>query len=119
MTFVDSLETDKYIVIVTEEVEPLFHYLKSMIDEQNNSKDFSISWGLLSVCKGLSFLNNDCSLVHGNLHAECIFVNSAGDWKISNFEYMSHIDESYPYQKYYSHKIYTAPELRTSKTLNK
>ena len=97
--------------MVTEYVEPLHIHLESMASLSGQQKEFAISWGILAVSKGLCFLNNDCSLVHGNLSMASIFVNNASDWKISNFEYLTHVDDSFPYKTYYNHKKYTPPEL--------
>ena len=97
--------------MVTEHVEPLHNHLENMTKLSSQQKEFAISWGILAVSKGLCFLNNDCSLVHANLSLSSIFVNNAADWKISNFEYLSHVDDSLPHKNYYNHKKYTPPEL--------
>ncbi len=39
--------------------------------------------------KALSFLNNDCNLIHGNLSLSSVFVNKAGDWKLGGLELVS------------------------------
>lgn len=46
----------------------------------------SILWGLQSVAKALSFLNNNCNLVHGNVGQHSVFVDRSGDWKLGGFE---------------------------------
>ncbi|KAI2800659.1 hypothetical protein RDWZM_009027 [Blomia tropicalis] len=114
LTFIDSLETDKYVLVVTEYVEPLFSYIEQNLNQLTASqKEFAISWGILTVSKGLCFLNNDCNLIHCNLSIGSIYVNSGGDWKISNFEYLTNVDGSFPYKTYYKHKLYTPPEFST------
>lgn len=110
LTYFDSLETEKYLLVVTEYVEPLHAHLENQSGLTTQQREFAISWGVLAVSKGLCFLNSS-SLIHGNLGLPSIFVNNAGDWKISNFEYLSHVDDSFPYKTYYNHKKYTPPEL--------
>ena len=114
------LQTDKCILIVTEYVEPLSDYLENLSELTTQQKEFTISWGILMVSKGLCFLNNDCNMIHGNLSMVSIFVNNAKDWKISNFEYLTNVDDYYPYKTFYFHKIYTPPEITDSnRKLNK
>jgi len=44
----------------------------------------------------LKFLNNDCSIIHGNVRISSIFTNRAGEWKLAGFELMSSIKEENP-----------------------
>ena len=39
--------------------------------------------------KAISFLNNDCNLLHGNLSLSSVFVNKAGDWKLGGLDLVS------------------------------
>ena len=107
-------------MIVTEYVEPLHHYLNNMTGWSAQQKEFALSWGILSVAKGLSFLNHDCKLVYANISSRSIFVSASSDWKISSFEYLTGVDGSPPYKQYYHHKLYNAPEFTdNSRQLNK
>ncbi|KAF2094805.1 ARM repeat-containing protein [Rhizodiscina lignyota] len=45
--------------------------------------ELEIQKGLLQIGKGLEFLHESASLVHGNLTPEAVFVNAKSDWKIS------------------------------------
>ena len=38
--------------------------------------------------KGLSFLVNDCNLIHNNVCMASIFVDQAGEWKLGGVDYM-------------------------------
>ena len=38
--------------------------------------------------KGLSFLNNDCNLIHNNVCMASVFVDKAGEWKLGGVDYM-------------------------------
>ncbi|CAG2167246.1 unnamed protein product [Oppiella nova] len=117
LTYVDSLESDKYVYVVTEHVVPLEQYLQSISDYTLQQKQLAISWGVLQVAKGLGFLINDCNLSHNNISMPSIYVNSGGVWRIAGLEYVSsNADDSYPPTKALSfqHK-YTPPE-RTDTT---
>ncbi|XP_014669380.1 PREDICTED: N-terminal kinase-like protein [Priapulus caudatus] len=87
LTYIDGVETDKVIYIVTEYVVPLVHYLEST-EHIQQQLDLSISWGLHQVIKALGFLNNDASLVHNNICMSSVFVDQAGVWKLGGLDYM-------------------------------
>jgi SCY1-like protein 1 len=36
----------------------------------------------------LSFLTNDCNLIHNNICISSIFVDKAGEWKLGGVDYM-------------------------------
>lgn len=85
LTFLDAVETDKVIYFATEAVVPLENYLQNNSDSHNET---AISWGLHQILKGLSFLVNDCNLIHNNVCMASIFVDPAGEWKIGGVDYM-------------------------------
>lgn len=51
-------------------------------------------WQVLGVTapstpqKALSFLVNDCSLIHNNVCMAAVFVDRAGEWKLGGLDYM-------------------------------
>ena len=50
---------------------------------------FLISFALMSLLqKGLSFLVNDCNLIHNNVCISSMFVDRAGEWKLGGVDYM-------------------------------
>ena len=60
----------------------------------------------------MSFLSNDCSLVHRNICLSSVFVDEAGEWKLAGVEFMHpHGDTSPPPRKHLEvlHK-YEPPE---------
>ncbi|KAG9291592.1 hypothetical protein G9A89_022011 [Geosiphon pyriformis] len=83
LRYIDGVETDSYIYIVTDHVSPLKKQSASLSD--SNLK----LWGLYKIANALKFLNNDCSMIHGNVHISSIFTNKAGEWKLGGFELMS------------------------------
>ncbi|XP_052057692.1 N-terminal kinase-like protein isoform X1 [Mytilus californianus] len=87
LTFLDGIETDKVIYFATEPVTPLETYIRECSSE-GSTNELAISWGLHQVVKGLSFLINDCNLIHNNVCISSIFVDSAGEWKLGGVDYM-------------------------------
>ncbi|XP_061172561.1 N-terminal kinase-like protein isoform X1 [Saccostrea echinata] len=85
VSFLDGVETDKVIYFATEAVLPLENYLN---ESEENRNLMSISWGIHQVAKGLSFLINDCNLIHNNVCLSSVFVNQAGEWKLGGVDYM-------------------------------
>ncbi|GAB6020512.1 N-terminal kinase-like protein [Chamberlinius hualienensis] len=124
LTYVDSLETDKVIYLVTEYVEPLEIYLSSseMTKEQ---KQLTLSWGVHQITKALTFLNEDnLMLTHHNICLSSIFVNQAGEWKLGGVEYLREAKQSMsipikvnPYLEKYDPPEKNNPDLqKTSKS---
>ncbi|XP_023988947.1 N-terminal kinase-like protein isoform X2 [Physeter macrocephalus] len=87
LAYIDGLETDKCLHIVTEAVTPLGAYLKARA-EAGDLKELELSWGLHQIVKALSFLVNDCSLIHNNVCMAAVFVDRAGEWKLGGLDYM-------------------------------
>ncbi|XP_066205730.1 N-terminal kinase-like protein isoform X5 [Saccopteryx leptura] len=87
LAYIDGLETDKCLHIVTEAVTPLGVYLKARA-EAGGPKELELSWGLHQIVKALSFLVNDCNLIHNNVCMAAVFVDRAGEWKLGGLDYM-------------------------------
>ncbi|XP_043826594.1 N-terminal kinase-like protein isoform X3 [Dromiciops gliroides] len=87
LAYIDGLETDKCLHVVTEPVTPLGTYLK-LKAETGGLSELEISWGLHQIVKALSFLVNDCSLIHNNVCTASVFVDRAGEWKLGGLDYM-------------------------------
>ncbi|KAF4009892.1 hypothetical protein G4228_001211 [Cervus hanglu yarkandensis] len=87
LAYIDGLETDKCLHVVTEAVTPLGVYLKARV-EAGGLKELELSWGLHQIVKALSFLVNDCSLIHNNVCMAAVFVDRAGEWKLGGLDYM-------------------------------
>ncbi|KAJ7360108.1 N-terminal kinase-like protein [Desmophyllum pertusum] len=89
LRYIDALESDTVIYLVTEPVRPLEVQLN---EDENSKSDLAISWGLHQITAGLSFLTNDCSLIHGNVCMASVFVDVAGEWKLGGVEYLKPVD---------------------------
>ncbi|KAK2145585.1 hypothetical protein LSH36_670g00043 [Paralvinella palmiformis] len=87
LTFIDGLESDKVLYVVTEPVIPLETYIQ-VNEQKTGQNELAISWGLHQITKGLSFLNNDCNLIHNNVCMASVFVDKAGEWKLGGVDYM-------------------------------
>lgn len=87
LSYIDGLETEKCLHVVTEPVTPLKAYLESQA-ESRGLNELEISWGLHQIMKALSFLVNDCHLVHNNVCTAAVFVDRAGEWKLGGLDYM-------------------------------
>ncbi|RWS10279.1 N-terminal kinase-like protein [Dinothrombium tinctorium] len=111
LPYIDSVETEKLVCVVTEAVEPLNVYLEKIKECPNDEQQFSISWGIHQVAVGLGFLINECNLRHNNIFMGSIFVNKAGCWKIGGLEYVtSATEDAYPYKHISALEIYSPPE---------
>uniref|UniRef100_A0A8C7GYU7 N-terminal kinase-like protein n=1 Tax=Oncorhynchus kisutch TaxID=8019 RepID=A0A8C7GYU7_ONCKI len=88
LAYVDGLETEKSLYLVTEQVTPLTAHLKAQSD-RGGSGDLEMSWGFHQIVKALSFLVNDCHLLHNNLGIWSVFVDRAGEWKLGGLDHMT------------------------------
>ena len=62
--------------------------------------------------KSISFLSNDCSLVHHNLCLSSVFVDGAGEWKLAGVEFMhAHGDPAAPRKHLEMLHKYEPPEF--------
>lgn len=73
------------IYLVTEQVRPLVDVLQT-IGVQGQERNQWIAMGLNSVVNALSFLNNDCKLVHGHICMGAVVVTESLDWKLHGFD---------------------------------
>uniref|UniRef100_A0A4W6F276 N-terminal kinase-like protein n=1 Tax=Lates calcarifer TaxID=8187 RepID=A0A4W6F276_LATCA len=88
LAYVDGLETEKSLYLVTEQVTPLAVHLKAQA-EKGGAGELEISWGLHQIVKAVSFLVNDCHLLHNNLGVWAVFVDRAGEWKLGALDHVA------------------------------
>eukprot|EP01132_Coremiostelium_polycephalum_P000528 gene528-666_t len=84
LTYLDGVELESNIYIVTELVQPLEDCMEDI-----NKYEHAVSWGVYQITKALAFLNNDCNLTHGNVNPSTIFVTKGGDWKLGGLDLVS------------------------------
>ncbi|CAI8584351.1 unnamed protein product [Vicia faba] len=101
LSFLHSTEIETFdggsskvtIYIVTEPVMPLSDKVKEL-GLESTQRDEYYAWGLLQISKAVSFLNNDCKLVHGNVCLASVVVTQTLDWKLHAFDVLSEFDGS-------------------------
>ncbi|XP_022149841.1 probable inactive serine/threonine-protein kinase scy1 isoform X1 [Momordica charantia] len=99
LSFLHSTETETIdgstskvtIYIVTEPVMPLSEKIKEL-GLEGTQRDEYYAWGLNQIAKAVSFLNNDCKLVHGNVCLASVVVTPTLDWKLHAFDVLSEFD---------------------------
>ncbi|KAK8552638.1 hypothetical protein V6N13_121025 [Hibiscus sabdariffa] len=99
LSFLHSTEVESFdgpspkviIYIVTEPVMPLSEKIKEL-GLEGTQRDEYYAWGLHQVAKAVSFLNNDCKLVHGNVCMSSVVVTQTLDWKLHAFDVLSEFD---------------------------
>ncbi|XP_075514198.1 uncharacterized protein LOC142549241 [Primulina tabacum] len=87
----DGSSTKVTIYIVTEPVMPLSEKIKEL-GLEGSQRDEYFAWGIHRIAKAVSFLNNDCKLVHGNVCMASVVVTQSLDWKLHAFDVLSEFD---------------------------
>ncbi|GLT88511.1 hypothetical protein SLE2022_065340 [Rubroshorea leprosula] len=87
----DASTTKLTIYMVTEPVMPLSQKIQEL-GLQATQRDEYYAWGLHQIAKAVSFLNNDCKLVHGNICLSSVVVTQTLDWKLHAFDVLSEFD---------------------------
>ncbi|KAK9283162.1 hypothetical protein L1049_011394 [Liquidambar formosana] len=87
----DGSTTKVTIYIVTEPVMPLSEKIKEL-GLEGTQRDEYYAWGLHQIAKAVSFLNNDCKLVHSNVCLASVVVTQTLDWKLHAFDVLSEFD---------------------------
>ncbi|TRM70299.1 armadillo-type protein [Schizophyllum amplum] len=88
LKFMDVVESETSILIMTERVKPL--------DLSNNRGENWLLWGLHRISVALAFLNDAVGSTHGNLRPHSIFISPSGEWKLGGFELLSNPTEESP-----------------------
>ncbi|GAQ83172.1 Cytoplasmic tRNA export protein [Klebsormidium nitens] len=87
--------TKPIIYVVTEAVMPLSEKVKEL-GLTGVQRDEYFAWGLFEIAKAVSFLNNDCKLVHANVCVASVVVTPTLDWKLHAFDVLSEYDAGTP-----------------------
>ncbi|CAN1151426.1 Probable inactive serine/threonine-protein kinase scy1 [Linum perenne] len=101
LSFLHSTELETFdasmsrvtLYMVTEPVIPLSEKIKEL-GLEGTQRDEYYAWGLNQIAKAVSFLNNDCKLVHGNVCLSSVVVTPTLDWKLHAFDVLSEFDGS-------------------------
>jgi SCY1-like protein 1 len=76
------------IYLVTEPVQPLAELLAAVALEGEQRLMF-LGLGLRQAAQAVSFLNNQCKLIHGNVCLATVLVTPALDWRLAFFDMAS------------------------------
>lgn len=115
LTYIDSLETEKLVYLVTELVVPLKQHLCKLHSSHSpDQAKLAISWGLHEIAQGLGFLNKDCNLSHNNVCLSSVYVDRAGEWRLGGVEYMTPVQDPHPVKHIPELQKYDPPEMKSS-----
>jgi SCY1-like protein 1 len=116
LKYIEGVETEKELFIVTETVAPLQDWIKQARASNSTAQyEAALAWGLRCICGALDFLNNDCKLIHGFVCSESIFVTPGGDWKLGRLDLVTSMKRHGPDTIFtYNHELlppqYRSPE---------
>lgn len=91
----DFFESDSYLYVVTERVEPLARYLAA-----HDILDDAKFWGFHDVARAVLFINMKAGCLHGNIGMDSVYVNEQGEWKLFGFEILTNLTSD-PQQPFY------------------
>ncbi|KAG8683378.1 hypothetical protein FRC11_013644, partial [Ceratobasidium sp. 423] len=89
LKFIDVVETDSSIHIVTERVQPLWAALERWSSKPAKSREEWLTWGLHRISVALAFINDACQSSHGMVRVESIFISPSGEWRLGELDVMS------------------------------
>jgi SCY1-like protein 1 len=105
LKFIDVVETDTSISIMTERVRPLGPALQEWASKPAKAQEEWIIWGLHRISVrfsphrriatedgiqvALAFINDSCTSTHGNINVNSIFISPSGEWRLGGFEVLS------------------------------
>ncbi|KAJ7350311.1 armadillo-type protein [Mycena albidolilacea] len=93
LKFIDAVETETTIHIMTERVRPLEATLQTWASRGAQEREDYLLWGLHRVSVALAFLNDPCASTHGNIRVNSIFISPSGEWKLGGFDLLSNPKE--------------------------
>ncbi|KAF6760083.1 other/SCY1 protein kinase [Ephemerocybe angulata] len=89
LKFMDAVESDALLYIMTERVRPLPSVLPSWASKTEQEREDWLLWGLHRISIALTFINDSCTSTHGNINAGAVFISPSGEWKLGGFEVFS------------------------------
>ncbi|XP_068854236.1 LOW QUALITY PROTEIN: N-terminal kinase-like protein [Aphelocoma coerulescens] len=92
--YLDSLETEQCLYLVTEAVTPLRRHLR-LHPPAGDSGEQEVAWGLQRLLTALAFLGVS-GLVHHALGLDAVFVDPGGEWKLGGLERVAAASEGTP-----------------------
>ena len=90
LRYVDTIEVEErgeYVVYLVTEPASSFEYTMHSMDELDGvDKEKFLMMGLEQIVSAVSFLNNDCNLIHGNVCSLSVMITDTLDWKLYAFD---------------------------------
>ncbi|KAF8813689.1 ARM repeat-containing protein [Phlegmacium glaucopus] len=89
LKFMDAVESEGSIFVMTERVRPLSNVLPQYSTKKAQETEDWLLWGLHRISVALAFLNDQCVSTHGKISISSIFLSPSGEWKLGGFELFS------------------------------
>lgn len=88
LSFIDSIDSEEDLILVTETAVPLETWLQRQLDAKVTPNDIfqEINWGFRCLLMALDFLHNQGTMTHSYVCLESIYVCPNGDWKLGSME---------------------------------
>ncbi|KLO19476.1 ARM repeat-containing protein [Schizopora paradoxa] len=117
LKFIDAVESDTSVYIMTERVQPLGKALQALSSKGEKEKEEWLMWGLQRLSTALAFVNDPCSSTHGNIRVDSIFLSPSGEWKLGGFDVLSSAKDEAAVLYYNGHlvpdsSLYASPEVK-------
>ncbi|KAH7099222.1 ARM repeat-containing protein [Auriculariales sp. MPI-PUGE-AT-0066] len=87
LKFLDAVESDTVIYIMTERVKPLAKALGQ--DRKAKERMEWLVWGLHRVSVALAFINDSAGSTHGAIRVDSVLITPSGEWKLGGFDLLS------------------------------
>jgi len=84
----DAVESETYIYIATERLQPLAWQTK-----RKSLAEETVKWGLCSIARTLKFINGEASSIHGSIRCSSVYTSESGEWKLGGFDVLSSVKE--------------------------
>ncbi|KAH9940496.1 uncharacterized protein BXZ73DRAFT_42907 [Epithele typhae] len=89
LKFMEVVETDTTIHIMTERVRPLGPAITEWQSKSAQERESWLVWGLHRISIALSFLNESAASTHGNIRVDSVFISASGEWKLGGLDVLS------------------------------
>ncbi|RPD63710.1 ARM repeat-containing protein [Lentinus tigrinus ALCF2SS1-6] len=89
LKFMEVVETDTTIHIMTERVRPLGPAITEWQSKSVQEREAWLVWGLHRISVALAFLNDSATSTHGNVRVDSVFISASGEWKLGGFDVLS------------------------------
>ncbi|KAG9310689.1 hypothetical protein JVU11DRAFT_9282 [Chiua virens] len=96
LKFMDVIESETAIFIMTECVQPLSAMLQAWASKSQQERHDWLLGGLHRISVALAFINDSAGSTHGSVRPDTIFISPSGEWKLGGFEILSNPKDDNP-----------------------